>query len=336
VRPASFAIDSSVGTGTSVGAGMAVSVPELALYDTAYTMTTHSPGCLLDDLGVIRFRGADTRLFLQGQLSNDIERLSPDTLLRASVNTPQGRTLALMGLIASDSDVLALMPRDLIASISTLLKRYVLRSKVTLTDDSAAFRIVGLQATDVTAAGLQRGQLCRYGLQADQRLVLLQPVTTHADVTFEMAREHWRALDIAAGLPYVASALSGEFVAQMLNLDCIDAISFNKGCYTGQEVIARAHYRGRVKRRMQRFVADVATGFDRGVSGHLQDGRAFRVIDAVTRADGRCEFLAVAPLAGAVQEAVPESAPESAPGSQTDRGERLTAQSLPLPYPIPD
>jgi len=299
-------------------------------------MTMLSPGCPLDDLGVIRFSGADVRKFLQGQLSNDIERLSPDTLLRASLNTPQGRTLALMGLVASDADVLALIPRDLISNISTLLKRYVLRSKVTLTDDSAAFRIVGLEASDVTAAGLQRGQLCRYGVQADQRLLLLQPASAAGELTFEMSRERWRALDIAAGLPYVASALSGEFVAQMLNLDCIDAISFNKGCYTGQEVIARAHYRGRVKRRMQRFVADVATGFDRGVSGLLQDGRAFRVIDAVMRADGRCEFLAVAPLAGAVHETAPQSAPESAPGSQSEHGQRLTAHSLPLPYPIPE
>jgi folate-binding protein YgfZ len=299
-------------------------VPELPLYDTTCAMTTHSPGCLLDDLGVIRFRGADTRQFLQGQLSNDIERLSPDALLRASVNTPQGRTLALMGLLADDTDVLALMPRDLIASISTLLKRYVLRSKVTLADDSAAFRIVGLRSTDAIAAGVQPGQLCRYGMQADQRRVLLQPLTTHDEVSFDMARDSWRALDIAAGIPYVAGSSSGEFVAQMLNLDCIDAISFNKGCYTGQEVIARAHFRGRVKRRMQRFVSEAPQTLVAGASGQLQDGRAFRVIDAVTRSDGRCEFLAVAPLPGAAPEATPQST------------ERLAAHSLPLPYPFPD
>jgi folate-binding protein YgfZ len=290
-------------------------------------MTTHSPGCLLGDLGVVRFRGADVRKFLQGQLSNDVQRVSADTLLRAALSNSQGRTLALIGLLAADGDILALMPRDLIASISTLLKRYVLRSKVTLDDDSAAFRIVGLMASDVSAPGLSPGQLCRYGLQADQRRLLLQPAAAVPEVQFDVARDTWRALDIAAGLPQVTGTLSGEFVAQMLNLDCIDAISFDKGCYTGQEVIARAHYRGRVKRRLQRFVTQGPATLAPGAAGQLQDGRAFRVTDAVTRADGRCEFLAVAPLASMEHEA-----PETGSGSAT---ERLAAHGLPLPYPLP-
>ena len=148
-----------------MGAGMALSVPELALQNTAPRMTSHSPFCLLDDLGVLRFRGADVRKFLQGQLSNDVERLSPDTLLRAAFHNPQGRTLALMGLLAGeDGEVLALMPRDLTSSISTSLKRYVLRSKVTIADESAAFRILGVNAAELTTAGAQPGQLCRYGL----------------------------------------------------------------------------------------------------------------------------------------------------------------------------
>jgi folate-binding protein YgfZ len=319
----SFAIDLSVGTGTAAGAGMVLSVPELTRHDTVYAMTTHSPGCLLEDLGVLRFQGADARKFLQGQLSNDIERLSPDTLLRASLNTPQGRTLALLGLVASDADVLAVMPRELINTICTVLKRYVLRSKVTLADDSTAFRIVGLHATDVTAPSLQSGQLCRYGFQADQRMLVLQPATAAADLHYDVSRDTWRALDIAAGIPYLSSALSGEFVAQMLNLDCIDAISFNKGCYTGQEVIARAHYRGRVKRRMQRLVTAASSALLPGSAGHLQDGRAFRVVDAVLRADGHCEFLAVVPLA---------HNEEPDPHGETTR---LSAESLPLPYPLP-
>lgn len=291
-------------------------------------MTSHSDGCLLDDLGVIRFGGVDARKFLQGQLSNDVERLSADAVLRASVNTPQGRTLALLGLVASDSDILALIPRDLIGPISTLLKRYVLRSKVTLADDSAAYRIVGLPAAHATAGGLLTGQLCRYGLHGDERMLLLLPAASAAETQYRMTREAWRALDIAAGLPYLSARLSGEFVAQMLNLDCIEAISFNKGCYTGQEVIARAHFRGRVKRRMQRFVSASQTQLTAGGTGHFTDGRAFRVIDSVLHADGQCEFLAVAPLPDAAAEATAESAD---PGD-----ERLSAQTLPLPYPFPD
>jgi folate-binding protein YgfZ len=104
-------------------------------------------------------------------------------------------------------------------------------------------------------------------------------------------------LDISAGVAQVYAATSEEFVAQMLNLDALGGISFEKGCYTGQEVIARAHYRGRVKRRMQRFLSrEPVTGLAPGVSGQLADGRTFKVVEAAELANGRCEFLAVAPM----------------------------------------
>jgi folate-binding protein YgfZ len=108
--------------------------------------------------------------------------------------------------------------------------------------------------------------------------------------------EAWRRLDVAAGQPQVYAATSEEFVAQMLNLDVLDAIAFDKGCYTGQEVIARAHYRGRVKRRMQRFVSREPCQLGPGDSGQLTDGRSFKVVLAAQLHDGRCDFLAVAPL----------------------------------------
>jgi folate-binding protein YgfZ len=97
--------------------------------------------------------------------------------------------------------------------------------------------------------------LFRYGLHDDDRWLLVRAAASASMTGPAITREQWRARDIAAGLPQIVTATSAAFVAQMLNLDCIDAISFTKGCYTGQEVIARAHYRGRVKRRMQRFVS---------------------------------------------------------------------------------
>jgi folate-binding protein YgfZ len=112
-------------------------------------------------------------------------------------------------------------------------------------------------------------------------------------------RQTWRRLDVSGGQPQVYAATTEEFVAQMLNLDVLHAIAFDKGCYTGQEVIARAHYRGRVKRRMQRFVSREPCHLAPGDSGQLADGRAFKVVLATQLADGRCDFLAVAPLVGA-------------------------------------
>jgi folate-binding Fe-S cluster repair protein YgfZ len=111
-------------------------------------------------------------------------------------------------------------------------------------------------------------------------------------------------------------------VAQMLNLDALGAIAFEKGCYTGQEIIARAHYRGKVKRRLQRFLVAAPARLGPGDEGVLGDGRPFKVVDAAQREDGGCEFLAVttraagdAPAAGAVP---------------------LSAQILELPYALPE
>ena len=133
----------------------------------------------------------------------------------------------------------------------------------------------------------------------------------------------------------------------MLNLDCIGAISFTKGCYTGQEVIARAHYRGRVKRRMQRFISTAPLQLSPGESGELSAGGGFRVVDGVQHADGRCEFLAVSALPGASPQSGAQPGGERpVPGS--DAGEatraeasaaaapRIAATVLPLPYPLPD
>jgi folate-binding protein YgfZ len=143
---------------------------------------------------------------------------------------------------------------------------------------------------------------------------LLRGVPTRRDV--------WRQLDIIAGLPQVYGATSEEFVAQMLNLDVVGAIAFDKGCYTGQEVIARAHYRGRVKRRLQRFRSRGPLDLRPGDSGELGDGRAFKVVEAVRLEDGRCEFLAVAPL--------PSAEPELSAAAQPDAMlERVSAPLRP-------
>jgi folate-binding protein YgfZ len=136
----------------------------------------------------------------------------------------------------------------------------------------------------------------------------------------------WQQLAIASGEPQVYAATSEEFVAQMLNLDALGAISFEKGCYTGQEVIARAHYRGRVKRRMQRFVSDGPCTLRPGDAAVLGDGRPLRVVDAVSLDDGRCEFLAVTTTGGG------SAAESTASGAGTTP---LEAQPLALPYPLP-
>ena len=145
-----------------------------------------------------------------------------------------------------------------------------------------------------------------------------------------MTRDEWRAADIADGLPQVVTATTEAFVAQMLNLDVLDGIAFDKGCYTGQEVIARAHYRGKVKRRTQRFRTREPAKLNAGDSGTLCDGRSFKVVDAVQLSGGRSEFLAVAPMtaSGAADD-------EARPAATTETAAPLNAEQLPLPYALP-
>ena len=263
-------------------------------------MVNESQGAAAQAFGVVRFRGAEVRKFLQGQLSNDMALVGAAHLTLAGYHNPQGRVLALLRLAAPEPEqVIALLPAELAEATMTALRRFVLRAKVTITLESSAEAIAALA----------------------QQLPTVASLLTQA--------AHGR--DIAAGMPQVYGATSGMFVAQMLNLDCVDAISFTKGCYTGQEIIARAHYRGRIKRRMQRFLTEHATALAPGQGVTLSDGRAAQIVDAVQRADGRSEFLAVAPLlvhATAAATAA-SGAPESANGP-------LACSLLPLPYALPE
>jgi tRNA-modifying protein YgfZ len=298
-----------------------------------------------DSLGVLRARGTDVVQFLQGQISNDVSRLGPEVSLLAGYHNPQGRVLALLRLVhLADDDLLMIVPRELVASLQSHLSKFILRAKVKLADQSAERRIIAaVPASDSAAAPAHAlrtnlGAVMRSAeslvicvAETPARWLVLAPAGTPAQLPAGClpAQAHsWQRLQIAAGLPQVYAATSGEFVAQMLNLDVLGAIAFDKGCYTGQEVIARAHYRGRVKRRMQRFVTRAPHALKAGDSGVLSDGRIFRVVRAVSLADGRCEFLAVAPLSAA-QNASAEHAPASPVPTVVE------ADPLPLPYPLP-
>jgi folate-binding protein YgfZ len=369
----------------------------------------------LDDLGVLRVRGPDAVSFLQGQLSNDAGRLSAESSQLSGYHNPQGRAIALLRLVhLAPDDVLALVPRELAATVAARLAKFVLRSKVKITNESTSWAIRGLIApqaigappdsataqasswavrqfeeASTRAAAAGESNLAAAQLEGEESVVelpgtsaLMLPETVNAQslsnttaiirvgvnparwlivaptersarespagTTEQPAplagcaagtREEWRLLDIAAGLPQVYAATAEEFVAQMLNLDVLSAIAFDKGCYTGQEVIARAHYRGRVKRRLQRFISREAARLASGDTGQLTDGRTFKVVEAVQLANGRCEFLAVAPLGGAEITSEPPAA-EAAPADAAAAGDRAgattDAEPLPLPYELPD
>jgi len=280
-------------------------------------------------LGILRARGADAGSFLQGQLSNDTT-LAQGCWQLTGYHTPQGRTIALLRLTQREpGDLLALLPRDLVGPVIARLQRYVLRAKVQLADDSPQWLIQGYaQAPGALAAGA----LCLpYGRA--RHLAVIPHSGPAPDAGADGTRADWLACDIAEGLPQVYAATSEAFVAQMLNLDVTGGIALDKGCYTGQEIIARAHYRGQVKRRMQRFVCESPGTLTPGQAGRFADGRSFKVVQACVRPDGHCEFLAVANPPGSGGAAGQAEAAEAAGGAEVPP--LLLARELDLPYPLP-
>jgi tRNA-modifying protein YgfZ len=302
----------------------------------------------LADLGAVRVQGADAIQFLQGQLSNDMARLTPDMALLAGLHNAQGRTIALLRLARVGPDeIVGILPRELAVAVAGRLAKFVLRAKAKISDASADFAIAGVEAgglqgwPEATPGAVRReadGSISICAGVSPLRWLALMPVANPASDSDSSAasREHWRRLDIADGTPQVYAATSEAFVAQMLNLDVAGGISFEKGCYTGQEVIARAHYRGKVKRRMQRFVTRASAELAPGTSGTLKDGRSFKVVDAVKGTDGSVEFLAVAPTHASLGDtpAVAQDA-DSTPDASPPGLVGLEARQLELPYSLP-
>ena len=333
----------------------------------------------LPDLGVLRLQGPDAARFLQGQLSSDVMRLPGRPGQLAGYHNPQGRAIALLRLVqVAPDDILAVLPRELAAAVASRLSRFVLRAKVRISDASAEWQVSGISADAATSAPRTPAGAATAATTAATAATATTATTaapSTSDGSWRMpfgsdglhwleltpaangtpgSREEqslqvWRRYEIAAGEPQIRAATSEEFVAQMLNLDALDAIAFDKGCYTGQEVIARAHYRGRVKRRMQRFQSDEPCQLAPGDSGRLADGRPFKVVQSVQLADGRSEFLAVtaletgeegAKLARADSTVADSNAVAIATAQSTvadsTSGPVLKATALPLPYTLPD
>jgi folate-binding protein YgfZ len=275
-----------------------------------------------DGLGVLAFRGPDAARFLQGQLSAEVEKLGVGASTLAGLHSPQGRTVAVLALLRpTPEEVFTVLPKELIGAVEQRLRKFILRAKVRIDDLSNELLVAGSITqpfSDPVIKQLPWGERWMFLVPADLHELLDDAPGSLAD---------WQRADIAAGLPQVYTATSEAFVAQMLNLDLLGAIAFDKGCYTGQEVIARAHYRGRVKRRLQRWHAMPGTAPRAGDSVRTRDGRALTVVRAAQGKDGGWDLLAVGTFAGGV-------APESTSPTQPDA---LTVDGpLPLPYSLPE
>lgn len=224
----------------------------------------------LDELAHLRVHGADAVAFLQSQLTNDVAHLAPDALQPTGYCTPKGRLLATFRQWRDGEAIVLQLPRDLAAGVRKRLSMYVLRSQVRIDEAPlAAFGLVGPQAARVLAAagapvpaapwsavvhdGVRIARLPE-GPRAAERFLLV------ADAAHDVAAwlgqppagsGAWWWSEIDAAVPTVFAATQEKFVPQMINYEVLGGVNFRKGCYPGQEVVARSQYLGKLRRRMR-------------------------------------------------------------------------------------
>ena len=278
----------------------------------------------LPEIGILAVTGKDAAKLLQGQTTCDIVGLPAGQTTLGSLCTPKGRAIAVFRVLRTEDRIYLLLPRELVETVQNRLRMYVLRDDAKIEDvtgDWSTFGLYGEKSSEVLhALGLPQlthdneaeGQASFYtrfytiripNPSASRYLVLVDAAKKAGMGRFldghgllRQDSQSWLLEDIRAGLPTVTASTYEEFVPQMLNLDLVGGISFTKGCYTGQEIIARAHYLGSLKRRMYRFI-----GFGQPVPVACEslqaEGTAGQntgtVVSSVPSEDGAFELLAV-------------------------------------------
>ena len=299
--------------------------------------------CNLPDVGLIRFWGDDAQTFLHNQLTCDVAALAPGRSTYGAYCTPKGRVLATCLLWRTPDAFFMQLPAALREPIQKTLSRFILRAKVKIEDVADEWVLLGASGSDAVALAQRAtgqapteihqvslasgmmvirlpGDRCEILARWDKAAAIVEPGWQNA------GPEYWEWLDIRAGVPVITPATQEEFVPQMVNLDLIGGVSFEKGCYPGQEIVARMHFRGTLKQRMvlAHFQSDEkpAPG-DKLYSADFGDQACGAVVNAAPSPDGSHDVLASIQISATEKGDVRWKAPE---------GPAL--KLLPLPYSV--
>lgn len=229
--------------------------------------------CDLSHLGLLEITGADAVNFLQGQVTNDVKLLTGNNAHYSAYCNPKGRMLALFLAFAHYDHLHLQFNRSLLEATMKRLKMYVMRSKVEIKDVSESIIKYGINGPNSAAyltpfftqiptqdyelVSETNGAVLKLpGIGNNSRFEIFTDAV-HAPTIWDTLKQsckpvnktYWDWLEIQAGIPDIEPATQEQFVPQMLNLDVLNGINFKKGCYTGQEIVARTHYLGATKRR---------------------------------------------------------------------------------------
>ncbi len=227
----------------------------------------------LSHLGLIKVTGSDAKQFLQGQSTNDINKVDAEHHQLNALCNHKGRIIVSFRVFKREEAFYLLLPQESVAPTLKRLRMYVLRSAVQLEDESDKLVRIGISGTNSqnivtdclftppseidTSITNNSITILRIAGIVPRYIILSETVIDNFHKVIKVDNQVWQLLDIMAGLPIIGLATTEEFVPQMINYHNINGVSFKKGCYTGQEIIARVHYLGKLKRKL--YLAKIDT-----------------------------------------------------------------------------
>jgi folate-binding protein YgfZ len=262
----------------------------------------------ISDLGILAVSGKDAAKLLQGQATCNVFEVTENQARIGAFCNPKGRAIATFLLAKQGGDYLLVLPLELLEPTKTRLQKYVLRSDVKFIDRSNELCLLGLGWSETVGEPLFGARwvdgmvLISLGSTPYRTLLIAEPepaIKLWADRLGQGYApgnsEDWRLLDLLGGIPWLDQATSEEHVPQMLNLDKLGGISFTKGCYTGQEIVARTHYLGKAKRALflAECVLDIAPEPNAAIVDRNGGEQSLGQVLAAISHDGICHLLAV-------------------------------------------
>ncbi len=274
-------------------------------------MTAATPSLLasgvapISHLGIIQAVGPDAANFLHGQLTQDFALLGAGEARLAALCTAKGRMIAsFIGIRPEPESILLVCSKDILAATLKRLSMYVLRAKVKLTDASDAFALYGLTGTALAANGIDSAVppghrasigdasvVSLYPADGVPRALWIAPVASAAPVGDALDASAWAWSEVRSGIVTLTTPVIEAFVPQMLNYESVGGVSFKKGCYPGQEIVARSQFRGTLKRRAFLMVANGPLAVGQEVFAAGSDEPVGTVAQAAPGPDGQWSAL---------------------------------------------
>jgi folate-binding protein YgfZ len=278
----------------------------------------------LSHYGLISVHGEDAETYLQGQFTNDIRSVDNSHSQLSGFCNAKGRLLASFRIFRRGDSYYLCLPSEMIEAVISRMRMFVLRSRVTLEDASDTFVHLGVSGSeaekDLAGSAGALPENIHAVTQDEEQLIIRVPgihpsfeIFTSVDKaralwnslnvqSAPIGSDAWQLLDIQAGIPMIYPQTSEAFVPQMVNLQLVDGVSFKKGCYTGQEIVARMQYLGKLKRRMYRARVDSESRPSPGQEVFAGDDERQAVgalVSAAPHPDGGYALLLVAQIASA-------------------------------------